>query len=390
MKFKVGIGLGLVLSVVAIMVIPRYRNVAAESKVERKNPVSHEETQEHHEPGLVRFNAGAAQLSYIHSTVVKRTPIPIAEPFNGRIAYDENVTARVSSPILGRVLTIPAEIGQRLKKGATLATIDSPDLANAQADWKKAQSDENRKRLAFQRSKELMDHDVIPRKDYESAQADYQQAVAETQRAVQHLHNLHASGKEEGVFSLKAPIDGVVADRQINPGQEVRPDATTPLFVLTDTHHLWVLVDVAERDMAKIKLNQVVSIQTDAYPQEHFLAHVDRIAWTLDPATRRLQVRCALNNPGDKLRPEMFARVSFLADNGQLGVRLPNTGLVIEGVYHYVFVEKTPGVFEKRQVNVVSKGSETSFIDQGLSDGEHVVIEGALLLNSELSSETGH
>lgn len=339
------------------------------------------------EPGVARFPAGAAQLSFIRSVAIKEVPLPVSEPFNGRIAYDENVTTRVSSPILGRVVAMHAEVGDHVKRGTVLADIDSPDLANTEADWRKAQADEVRKKLAFDRSKTLFSHEVIARKDYESADADLRQAIAETRRAALRMKNLHASGKENGQFGLQAPIAGVIADRQMNPGLEVRPDLPNPLFVITDLNRLWVIADVPERSIGRIKLGQAVNIETDAYPEEHFSAKVDRIGLTLDPNTRRIQVRCTVQNIEGKLRPEMFARVFFLADGEKKGVQIPNTGLIIEGVYHYVFVEKQPGVFEKRRVKVLLKGNDNSFIDEGLAKDEHVVTEGALLLNAEVSAD---
>mgnify|MGYP000128413117 CR=1 FL=1 len=112
-----------------------------------------------------------------------------------------------------------------------------------------------------------------------------------------------------------------------------------------------------------------------------------RIGVAVDPVTRRVQVRCTISNRDLKLKPEMFARVSFLADNERKGIRVPNTSLVTEGLYVYVFVEKAPGTFEKRKVSLALRGNDHSFIENGLAEGEHVVVEGALLLNSEAASD---
>ncbi len=114
---------------------------------------------------------------------------------------------------------------------------------------------------------------------------------------------------------------------------------------------------------------------------------MERIGLALDPETRRVQVRGTIANPEQKLKPEMFARVTFLADGTRKGVRVPNTSLIADGLYSYLFVERQPGVFEKRRVSVALKGHDSSFIDHGLADGERVVTEGALLLNSEVGSD---
>lgn len=376
-KNHVMLGAGIVLAVAAVVGV---RQVAASREAAAIVPVK-----EKREPGVVRFAAGAPQLSMLRVMPAEVFQLPVAEPVSGRITYDENVTARVSSSIAGRVVKIAAEIGDHVPRNAILAQIDSPDLASAEADWRKAQADETRKKLAWDRSKDLYEHEVLARKDYESAQADYQQAVAETRRAVLRMKNLNASGVENGVFNLRTPIAGIVADRQINPGLEVRPDLQNPLFVITDIQRLWVIADVPERSIGNIKPGQDVSIETDAYPDERFEARVDRVGIALDPGTRRVQVRCTVANPKAKLKPEMFARIHFLADGSKKAVRLPNTALFVEGIHTHAYVEKSPGVFEKRRVKVALRDSTESYVDSGIAAGEHVVTEGALLLNSEAS-----
>lgn len=343
---------------------------------------------EHAQAGVVKFVPNAPQLSSLKVAVVYEVPLPVSDPVNGRITYDENVTTRVTSPIAGRVIALHAEIGDMVRRGTILADIDSPDLATAEADWRKAQADELRKKLAFARAKTLFDGEVLARKDFESAEADYQQAKAETKRANLRMKSLNAAGKEDGKFSLKAPLDGVVADKQVNPGQELRPDLPNPLFVITDLSRLWVIVDVPERSAADIHSGQAVSIETDTYPDKRFNAKIDRVALALDPATRRIQVRCTVNNIDHNLKPEMFARVSFLADDGgKKAIPVPNTSLFADGLYSYVFVEKEPGTFEKKRVNIRVRGHDRSFVDTGLTNGERVVTDGAFLLNAEVASD---
>jgi cobalt-zinc-cadmium efflux system membrane fusion protein len=99
-----------------------------------------------------------------------------------------------------------------------------------------------------------------------------------------------------------------------------------------------------------------------------------------------VQVRCTVENPDGRLRPEMYARVSFLSDNGRSAIAIPNAGLVTEGIHTYAFVEASPGVFQKRQVGLALRGRETSYVDDGLKAGERIVVEGALLLSAEMAS----
>lgn len=340
-----------------------------------------------HEPGVVRFMSGEPQLSAIRSEPVKLEPMPATEPVNGRFAYDENATSRITSPLAGRVIGLRAGIGDRIARGAALLEIDSPDLANAEADLAKAGSDEQRKKLAYERSRRLLEHEVIARKEFEIAEADYQQAQADTRRAGLRLRNLQASGHQNGRFVLRSPIDGIVVERHANPGQEVRPDLEAPLFLVSDVSRLWIMVDLPEKSLGSVHVGQTVGVETDAWPEERFSATVERIGVAVDAVTRRVQVRCAVKNAEGKLKPEMFARVAFLADGERAGIRVPNAALVTEGVYAHVFVEKSTGTFEKRKVGLALRGNDHSFVESGLAEGEQVVVEGALLLNSEVAAD---
>ena len=367
------------IAISTVVVIIHFVSASQENKVPSRN--------EHPQTGVVQFAPNAPQLSSLKVAEVSEVPLPASEPINGRITYDENVTVRVTSPIAGRVTALHSEVGDVVRRGTILADIVSPDLAAAEADWRKAQADELRKSLAYTRAKTLFDGEVLARKDLESADADYHQAKAETKRASLRMKSLNAPDREDGKFVLKSPLAGVVADKQINPGQELRPDLPNPLFVITDLSHLWVIIDVPERSADDIHSGQTVTIETDAYPGKLFVAKVDRVGLALDPGTRRIQVRCTINNTDHNLKPEMFAQVSFLANGGgKRAIPVPNTSLFTEGLYSYVFVEKQPGTFEKRRVNLKVKGQDKSFVDVGLANGERIVTEGAFLLNAEVVS----
>jgi len=133
-----------------------------------------------------------------------------------------------------------------------------------------------------------------------------------------------------------------------------------------------------------VHAGQAVDLETDAYPERRFSAVVQRVGLTLDPATRRIQVRCAVDNADLALKPEMFARVTFETDRrGASAVPLPNTSLFMEGMYESVFVETSANTFAKRRVHVALRGHQDSYIDSGLRAGERVVTEGAFLLNAE-------
>ncbi len=342
---------------------------------------------ERKESDVLHFEANAPQLSFIKVETVEAFPEPLVEPLNGRIAYDDNHTARVYSPISGRVVKILAETGKEVKAGDGVLALDAPDYAQAATDASKADANLVRQLESYERARLLYQAKGLARKDLESAEDDWQQAQAEAARAKARLNNLSKPvAGNEGLYVLRAPVDGVISERQVNAGSEVRPDASTPLFVISNPSHVWVNVDLPELEIDKVKVGQSVLVQVDAYPSEAFMGTVTAIAGAMDAFTRRVQVRCDLDNSGLKLKPEMYARVTPIADDHSSLPRIRNSALFTQGLYSYVFVELSPGVLQRRKVVLGLQGHDRSYVKDGLKAGERVVTSGALLLNAELSS----
>jgi len=343
---------------------------------------------EHKSADEVILPQDSPQESNLRIETVTEMVAPTAEPFNGKISFDENATSRVSSPVLGRVTKLHLQIGDTVKAGQALMSIDSPDLGVAIADYRKASADLELKRKAFVRSQMLLDGGVIAHKEFEASEAEMAQSQAEATRAKGRLKNLNidansAAGAE--AFTLKAPMAGIIVDRQINVGNEVRPDASAPLFIITNPNHLWATIDLPERDLSKVFNGQPILIQVDAYPNEAFTGKVQSIGTMVDPVTRRIQVRCSVDSK-NKLKPEMYARITLLNNHNQKAIQIPNSALITEGLYSYVFVETSPGHLKKRRVTLDVQERDYATVKSGISVGEKVVVSGAILLNSELSA----
>ncbi len=343
------------------------------------------------EPGVLRFPTAAPQLSQLKVERAELAPVPMDEPLAARVTYDENATARLFAPIPGRVVEIRANIGDKVKAGDVLAVLDAPELGTAAADLAKARADAEQKKAALARSRSLFEAEVVPRRDLEVAQAEWHQASAEADRARLRLANLVpgggiTAGSER--YTLRAPISGIVATRHINPAMETRPDAQEPLFVVTDMSKLSVLVDVPERDLPLVTVGKAAQVDVSAYPHRSFDGRVIQVAPTLDPQTRRVQARVAVDNKEGLLKPEMYAKVALLADNREELPKIAIGALLVEGVKNFVFVERTPGVFEKREVTLAVQTRSYAYVWTGLKAGDKVVSVGALLLNAELASSS--
>ena len=340
--------------------------------------------------GKISFAPGASQLSMVQTQSIPLSPIPISDQLSARVAYDEDVTARISVSFSGRITEIKAAPGDAVKAGQVLAVIDSPDFGAAFADLNKARADEKRKQLSLKRAKDLVPGEAISTRDWEVIQAEYAQAQAETARAEQRLknlnpYNLKINGQQ---VLLASPLDGVVTERTATPALEVSPTLSTPLFVVTDPKRLWISIDLPENLLDKIKLGSEAAIQSDAYPNKTFSSKIIQLGQVINPNTRRATVLARVDNLENKLLPEMFVRAAILQASGQ-GVRVPNQSLLIRGLYTYVFIETAVGEFTLRRVNPVKRGVDYSYISEGLSGGERIVTKGALLLEAEFLASLG-
>lgn len=336
-------------------------------------------------PDVLRFPPGAPQLSYLKSEVAEAHPEPLTDALPGRIAYDEDLTARVSAPIAGRVTRIVVDLGETVARGAPLAYLEAPDFSQATADLNRDELELKRARQAFDRARLLYDGGVMPRKEFESAEIGLREAEVELARAKRRLEALGQSGGgTDGVFVLKAPVSGVITERSINPGTQVGPDSANPLFVISDPRHLRVVVEVPEQQIGALAKGQMAGVEVDAYPGRTFQAEVVHVGDVLDASTRRVQVRARIDNDDRLLKPEMYARVVPLASAEAHRVRIPNASLVTAGVKNYVFVEHSPGEFVHRLVTLSAQGRDYTFLKGGVAPGERVVTSGALLLQSEL------
>ncbi|MDM7321742.1 MAG: efflux RND transporter periplasmic adaptor subunit [Gammaproteobacteria bacterium] len=336
---------------------------------------------------VLRYPPGAPQLSYLNIEETVASPVPVLEPQNGRITYNDDLTTRVFTPVDGRVTRIVAKPGDSVRLGDPLAWLESPDYIQALADLNDARARLRQKTIERDRAAALYTGEVIARKDFEAAVFELEYAQEDRRRAEARFRHLNPTlDTRQTSFALRAPIDGVVTERKILPGTEVDNAKAEPLFVITDPTRLWVSFELAEKDVGKLHLGQPVAVSVEAYPDRIFTARIDFISDVVDPTTRRLVVRSELDNPERRLKPEMYAKVTPLAE-GQSLPRVLNTALVTEGVKTFLFVEREPGVIEKREVRLAFHGPTTSWVKEGLKAGERIVTTGTLLLNAELSGQ---
>lgn len=340
-------------------------------------------------PGEVYLAPNSPKNAYVKTTSLRLTQHPLLQPLAGKVIYNENQTARISSPVAGRVLGTPIALGSTVQAGTVLLELNSPDAAAAEADFNKAQANLTLADHAYKRQQELFAGKAIAQKDWEQAQDDLSAARSEWQRSRNRLQNLNlANTQGNGRFALRSPLAGIVVERNVTPGQEVRPDLASPLFVVSDLNNLTVLMEVFEVNLSKIKTGQKLSVSVPAYPGETFPATIQYIGQVLDEATRTVQVRCDLPNPGSRLLPGMYATVSVDSSPDDLGVMVPLTAIFTEGDANYVFIQLADHHFQQRKVELALRLKDKALISAGVKPDELLVTEGALMLRAEEEVDT--
>ena len=314
---------------------------------------------------------------------------------SGKVTFDDLRVAHIFSPVTGRVSRILADPGARVKKGAPLVAIQSPDVGNAFADLGKAEAELTAAQHDFQRQKELYEAHASSQKDFEAAQDGYSKAKAEIERARQKARLFRGGGADAVTqeFVLRAPIEGDVIARNVNPGAEVQGQysggTAAELYTIGELDRVWVIADVFEMDLARLKKGANVTIRVVAYPEEVFTGVVDWISDLLDPTSRTARVRCEVENPKRQLKPEMYATVT-IAVPGVEALAVPINAILRLSDQTTVFVEqgRTPDGRLRFVRRLVSAGDDegTSMVPiaHGLQAGERVVTSGAILLSGML------
>jgi cobalt-zinc-cadmium efflux system membrane fusion protein len=314
---------------------------------------------------------------------------------SGRVTFDDLHVAHVLSPVTGRVVKIEAQPGQRVKKGDALAQIESPDVAAAFSDLAKAQADFGAAEKEANRQKDLFDVHAGSQRDLESAQSNFSKARAELDRARKKTRILRgsSSNRSNQMYTLRTPIDGEVIARNVNPGAEVQGQYTggtvLELFTVGELDSVWVLGDVFEMDLGRVKAGTACLATVVSYPGRVFRGQADWVSDTLDPATHTSKVRCKIVNSDRALKPEMYATVGLPVDR-QVALAIPRGALLRLGDQTVVFVEvgKTPDGrlrFERRPVVVnEEQGGDFLPVLRNLAKDERIVVSGAILLSGML------
>jgi cobalt-zinc-cadmium efflux system membrane fusion protein len=342
----------------------------------------------------LRFPAGHPQLALL-GTVEAKTAESITIELPARLVWNEERTQRIYPAFAGRVLTLNADIGQSVNAGQVLATLASPEFGAAQADTAKAMADAQVADRALARHQTLFEADVISRKELDSTEAEALRARAELARAQARTRMYGSAHNVNQQLGLAATVKGVVVERNLSAGQEVRPDQGGPgnpaLFVVSDPSVLWVQIDAREADVASLQPGTQISLTLPNYPDQSFEAKIAATGDFIDSSTRAIKVRAVVDNAKRLLKAEMLG-TARIERKLAAGVLVPASSVQLRGAEHWAYVQTEAGVYEPRRVKLGYQGIKEVLIVDGVQAGELIVKDNGLLLAREfrIAQENAH
>ncbi|WP_234733669.1 efflux RND transporter periplasmic adaptor subunit [Tellurirhabdus bombi] len=306
----------------------------------------------------------------------------------GKITFNQDKVVKVFPLVGGHIDQVKADLGDYVKKGQVLAIIRSGDMADLaqQAIAAKGQLSVARKNL--QVTEDMAKSGLNSQRDLVAAREQLQAAQGEVNRVNERKSILGGSGS---TYVVKAPVDGFVVEKNASQGMELRSDDPENLFTISNLDQVWVLANVYESDLAKVREGYEASITTLSYPDLVFKGKIDKIFNVLDPDSKTMKVRVTLPNrvagrSDYMLKPEMFANVSLQYAGKDQRVAVPAKSIVFDKSRNFVVAVTANNQPVVREVDIFKTIGDKTYLNSGLQAGERVVSQNQLLIYSALGN----
>jgi len=336
-----------------------------------------------YQAGSLQYKEDHPQLKLLGLSTVRGAQIEKVE-LPARLVWNEEKTQRVYSPFSGRVGAISVDLGQHVSAGQVLAKLVSPEFGAVQSEAQRAQADLSLARQTNERQQKLFEIGVIARKELDQSNAELKRNEAAFELAQNRIKIYENPSTINLELALRAALNGVVVERNINPSQELRTELSqAPLFVISDPTSLWLQIDAQERDLASLSPGSAIDVKVNALGDRVYPARLSVVGEQIHPVTRSIKLRAIVSNLDRSLKSEMLAKAVYQKQSKGL-LEVPSAGVFLRGKQHAVFVAVSSASFELREVDVAELGTDRTLIRTGLQEGEQVVTQNALLLLREI------
>ncbi len=361
--------------------------------VEEKKEAGHAGGHEKEDPDVVTLSPEKQKSSGIE---VRQVALEnIAVPLSATAAIEINIdrSAKISPRVTGKAVKIMAAQGDRVKAGQALAYLDSVELDQTWSDYIKAKGKVELARRNLQREETLYEKKISPEKDVLKAKQELGETEADINLAKERFRLLGVevsqfeSSKGNGnhpLIPITSPVAGVVLEKTVTQGEMVNSEKT--LFTVADLSSLWVVIDIYEKDISRLRLGTNVKVSVTSFPDKTFRGKIAYIGDVVDEKTRTEKARVTIDNSSGLLKPGMFATVLIEATSGgtERLIAVPEEAAFIEGSKRYVFIQTAPDKFKRKEIETGRTFGNRLEVTMGLKEGETVAVKGSFILKSEL------
>lgn len=318
-----------------------------------------------------KFQVTDSLLNSLLKDTVKEASALSQLVLTGSVAPDENKMVKIFPMVSGVARDVNVQLGDVVHKGQTLAVLKSAEMAAFTKDFISSEADVKNTHRILESTQDMYKSGLASQKDLEQAQSDYQKAVAEGKRASA-VVNINKSN--ENGYEVRSPLSGFVVERNLTNNTQVRADNSQNLFTVADLSTVYVLVNVYESDISKIQTGDPVKITTLSYPDKVFDGKIDKIDNMLDPDNKVMHARIKVNNPGNLLKPQMFANILIKAKSGEDLPFVYTNELVFDNDKNYVIVmDNSKAKVHIQQVQIAKTIENRAYISNGLKPGDKVI-----------------
>jgi membrane fusion protein, copper/silver efflux system len=332
-------------------------------------------------PKLVRQRNGR-ELMVLNSraeegsiSTVKELPLPGVLEAMGQVTFDDRLVSTIISRVSGRIEELRKSQWDMVRRGEPVMSLYSPDFMTAQAEYLEAISSRSKSGGSSE-----ADAFGLPSGSFSMAANLKVAAVRKLELLGFSPMDIAAIREPSASVWMRAPISGIIVSKNVVRGQQV--NLGDQLFSLATLDRVWITADIYEDDFSRVRVGQSLEAVTAAYPGEVFKGTVERISPSFDPNTHTLQLRCAIGNPGSRLKPQMLARVRILIKPG-LALVIPQSALVFDDDAYYAFIVIGPNRIERRQVEIADWNEHGyARVLRGINPGERFLTTESLRMNS--------
>jgi membrane fusion protein, heavy metal efflux system len=301
----------------------------------------------------------------------------------GKISFDEDKVARVFPLAGGFVRDLNVELGDYVKKGQTMAIIRSPEIAGFTREGVAAESQVRMAEKNAQVATELYKSGNISEVELINSQKELENAKGELAR-IQAVLDMYGAGTGS-TYPIKSPVSGVIVSKNIALNMELRTEDISPVFIVGNLDEVWVMANIYESDITKIKEGYDAEVTTISYPDKVFHGKIDKIFNLIDVESKVVKARVTLKNDNFELKPEMFANVKVKYQEPVKKLTIPAEALIFDKSRYFVMVYKSDNDIETREVSVYKDTGNLIYIDSGLKQGEKVMTKFQLLVYDALN-----